>query len=462
MMNTRKEKDTMGEMDVPMDKYWGAQTQRSYQNFEIGDIRMPKEIVRQLALIKKAAAFANCDLKVLSEEKKRLIAAVCDEIVAGLLDDHFPLVVWQTGSGTQTNMNVNEVIANRAELLRGGVLDGDTLLSPNDDVNKSQSTNDVFPSAMRMAAASCLLDCTLPALESLQRTLQQKSFAFHNVIKIGRTHTQDATPLRLGDEFSGYAGQVEYGIKALRNTLPHLMELPIGGTAVGTGLNTPEGYDRLCVEYIARFSGKPFTPARNKFEAMSSHDAAVETSGALKQLAVSLMKIANDLRLSASGPRSGIGELKLPQNEPGSSIMPGKVNPTQCEAMTMVCAQVIGNDTAIAVAGMQGHWQLNVFMPVIAYNLLQSARLLGDACASFERHCVSGIVPVEGRIRNNLDSSLMLVTALNPHIGYHRAAEIAQYAYARDLSLKEAALQLGYLTEEQFDAWVCPEKMVGR
>lgn len=461
-MKTRTESDSIGTVEVPSEKYWGAQTQRSLQNFQIGDVRMPMAVIRQLAVIKKAAACANCEAGVLSDEKRDLIVRVCDEILTGSLDSHFPLVVWQTGSGTQTNMNVNEVIANRAESIRGGIPGMDRLLSPNDDVNKSQSTNDVFPSAMRMAAAACLIDHTLPALESLQQVLQSKADSFHDVIKIGRTHTQDATPLRLGDEFSGYAAQVACGIRALRNTLPHLMELPIGGTAVGTGLNTPEGYDRQCVEFINRFTGKKFTLAFNKFEAMSSHDAVVETSGALKQLAVSLMKIANDLRLSASGPRCGIGELLLPQNEPGSSIMPGKVNPTQCEAMTMVCAQIIGNDATIAVAGMQGHWQLNVFMPVIAYNILQSAQLLGDVCGSFEKNCVAGIVPNEDKIRENLTSSLMLVTALSPHIGYHRSAEIARHAYDRNLSLKAAALELGYVSEAEFDSWVSPEKMIGR
>jgi len=460
-MKTRTEKDTMGTIEVPADKYWGAQTQRSYQNFKIGNMLMPKEIIHNLALIKKAAAYANADAGVLSETKKKLIADVCDEIISGSLDDQFPLVVWQTGSGTQTNMNVNEVIANRAESLRGGIPGEGRLLSPNDDVNRSQSTNDVFPSAMRMAVTSVLSECTLPALESLQKTLEEKAKGFRDIIIIGRTHTQDATPLRLGDEFAGYAAQLYFGIRALKNSLPHLMELPIGGTAVGTGLNTPVGYDRSCVDYLCGFTGKHYTLASNKFEAMSSHDALVETSGAMRQLAVSLMKIANDIRLSASGPRCGIGELRLPQNEPGSSIMPGKVNPTQCEALTMVCAQVMGNDAAVAVAGMQGHWQLNVFMPMIASNVLQSARLLGDACASFERHCVAGIAADNNMISQHLDASLMLVTALSPHIGYHRSAEIARCAYERNLSLREAALELGYLTDTEFDAWVRPEDMVG-
>lgn len=461
-MDYRIEKDSMGEIEVPVDRYWGAQTQRSFQNFKIGELRMPMEIIRNLALIKKAAAFANAETGGFPEEKKQLIAKVCDEIVEGKLDGHFPLVVWQTGSGTQTNMNVNEVVAHRAEEFRGKTLGTGTFLSPNDDVNKSQSTNDVFPSAMRMAAALALIDYCLPALESLQQAFEKKAHEFHNLIKIGRTHTQDATPLRLGDEFSGYAVQMAKGIRALKSTLPHLMELPIGGTAVGTGLNTPQGYDRCCVEHIAAFTGKPFTLAENKFEAMSSHDAVVETSGALRQIAVSLMKIANDIRMSASGPRCGIGEIRLPQNEPGSSIMPGKVNPTQCEAVTMVCAQIIGHDATIAVSGMQGHWQLNVFMPVIAYDILQSIRLLGDVCASFEKNCVRGIEADAKKIQENLTHSLMLVTALNPHIGYHHAAEIARYAYANSLSLKEAALKLNLLTEEEFNAWVRPENMLGR
>lgn len=461
-MQFRVEKDSMGEMQVPADRYWGAQTQRSCQHFNIGGMRMPIEIIRQLALVKKAAAMANAEAGVLTEEKRQAIVRVCDEIIAGELDDHFPLVVWQTGSGTQTNMNVNEVIANRAEALRGRAMGGERLLSPNDDVNKSQSTNDVFPSAMRMATATALLDHTIPALESLQHALESKAQAFHGIIKIGRTHTQDATPLRLGDEFSAYAAQLAFGIRALRNTLPHLMELPVGGTAVGSGLNTPPGYDLNCVAHIARLTGKAFTPASNKFEAMSSHDALVETSGAMKQLAVSLMKIANDIRLSASGPRCGIGELRLPQNEPGSSIMPGKVNPTQCEAVTMVCAQIMGCDTTVSVAGMQGHWQLNVFMPVIAYNLLMEARLLGDVSRSFEIHCVAGITADEQRIKANLDASLMLVTALSPHIGYHHAAEIARSAYEQGLSLEEAALRSGYVDKESYDAWVRPEKMIGR
>lgn len=461
-MKTRIEKDTMGEVAVPDDKYWGAQTQRSYQNFKIGDIRMPMEVIRNLAVIKKAAAYANARLGVLPEEKRDAIAQVCDEITAGRLDEQFPLVVWQTGSGTQTNMNVNEVIANRAEVLRGRTLGEGTFLSPNDDVNKSQSTNDVFPSAMRMAVAIHLSDQTIPALRSLQHSLEAKAESFRSIIKIGRTHMQDATPLRLGSEFSAYAAQVAYGTDALERSLPHLMELPIGGTAVGTGLNTPDAYDVCCVDYIRQFTGKDFRPAANKYEAMSSHDALVETSAAMKQLAVSLTKIANDIRLSASGPRCGIGEIVLPQNEPGSSIMPGKVNPTQCEALCMVCAQLMGCDATVSVSGMQGHWQLNVFMPVIAYNVLLEAQLLADACRSFEIHCVSGITANEQRIRENLDHSLMLVTALNPHIGYHHAAEIARYAYSHDLSLEDAALELGLVSKEDFEAWVKPENMIGR
>ena len=445
---------------MPQEKYWGAQTQRSYQNFKIGDIRMPVEVIHNIALVKKAAACANVELGVLPEEKKRLIVTVCDEIIAGKLDDQFPLVVWQTGSGTQTNMNVNEVVAHRAEELRSGSLCADTFIAPNDDVNRSQSTNDVFPTAMRMALATRLLDETIPALSQLRQRLEERAEAFRRIIKIGRTHMQDATPLRLGSEFAAYASQVGYGIRALENTLPHLMELPVGGTAVGSGLNTPAGYDRLCVRYICQFTQKPFVPAPDKYEAMSSHDALVEVSGALKQLAVSLMKISNDIRLSASGPRSGIGELNLPQNEPGSSIMPGKVNPTQCEALCMVCAQVIGHDAAVTVAGMQGHWQLNVFMPMIAYDLLTAARLLGDASLSFANHCVAGITANEERIRTHLEQSLMLVTALNPHIGYHHAAKIAQYAHAHGLSLKEAALATGLVSAQDFDAWVDPEKMV--
>lgn len=459
-MEYRIEKDSMGEIAVPHDKYWGAQTQRSFQNFEIGDIRMPLELIRTLALVKKAAAYANAELGVLPDEKKQLIAQVCDEIIDGKLDDQFPLVVWQTGSGTQTNMNLNEVIAHRAEEIKSGSLRADTFISPNDDVNKSQSTNDVFPTAMRMAVAIHLLDKTIPALSFLQQELEKKAAEFQDIIIIGRTHMQDATPLRLGSEFSAYSSQLAYGIRALKETLPHLMELPIGGTAVGSGLNTPSGYDKVCLGYIRQFTQKSFECAANKYEAMSSHDALVGTSGALKQLAVSLMKIANDIRLSASGPRSGIGEICLPQNEPGSSIMPGKVNPTQCEALCMVCAQLIGYDAAVSVAGMQGHWQLNVFMPVIAYDMLNAVRLLADASLSFARNCVSGITANKAKIETNLRQSLMLVTALNTHIGYHNAAKISQYAYQHDLSLKEAALALNLVSETDFDKWVDPEKMV--
>ena len=451
----------MGIVEVPQDKYWGAQTQRSFMNFKIGNILIPKEIIHMLAMVKKAAAHANCELNVLSEEKRTLIAQVCDEIIKGELEEHFPLVVWQTGSGTQTNMNVNEVIANRAEVIRGGSLDTPSrFISPNDDVNKSQSTNDVFPTAMRMATYILLIEETLPALEALEAAFTSKAVDFKNIVKIGRTHLMDATPLSPGSEFSAFAVQLHFGIQALQNTFFHLTQLPVGGTAVGTGLNTPKGYDSLCVDYINRFSGKTFMPAENKYEAMASHDAFVETSGALKQIVVSLTKIANDIRLLASGPRSGIGEINLPQNEPGSSIMPGKVNSTQCEAVTMVSAQIIGNDAAITVAGMQGHLQLNVFMPMIAYNIVTSARLLADVCQSFRKNCVEGITPNLTNIEKNLHNSLMLVTALNTHIGYYNAAKIAQHAYAQNITLEEAAVELNLLTKEQFQEWVKPEEMV--
>jgi fumarate hydratase class II len=451
----------MGAVNVPADVCWGAQTQRSIDNFKIGTILMPIEIVHSLALAKKAAAFANCELDVLSEEKRDLIAQVCDEIIEGKLDREFPLIVWQTGSGTQTNMNVNEVVANRAEVLRGGSLTAEKkFISPNDDVNKSQSTNDMFPTAMRIALYQKIVNQTIPALEMLRDGLQKKAESFHEIIKIGRTHLMDATPLRLGDEFSAFAAQLQFGITALKNTLPHLAQLPAGGTAVGTGLNTPKGYDKLAVEYINIFAGQTFFAAKNKFEAMASHDAFVETSGAMKQIAVSLTKIANDIRLLASGPRCGLGEINLPQNEPGSSIMPGKVNPTQCEALAMVCSQVVGNDTAIGFAAMQGHLQLNVFMPVIAYNSLQSASLLADSCLSFFENCVQGITANEHVIAKHLENSLMLVTALNPHIGYYNAAKIAQYAHSQNTTLKQAALELKLVSEEDFDMWVKAEKMV--
>ncbi len=461
-METRTEKDTMGPIEVPADKYWGAQTQRSKENFKIGGQLMPPEVIHAFAILKKAAALTNFELGILPKEKCDLISAVCDEITAGKLKDEFPLVVWQTGSGTQSNMNVNEVVANRAQVLSGGTLGEKTLIHPNDDVNKSQSSNDTFPTAMSIAAYRMVMEVTLPGVEILRKTLKAKAAEYDHIVKIGRTHLMDATPLTLGQEFSGYASQLEHGIKALQNTLPHLSELALGGTAVGTGINAPKGYAELVAAKIASLSGFPFTSAPNKFEALSAHDAMVETSGALKRLAVSLMKIANDIRLLGSGPRCGIGELNLPANEPGSSIMPGKVNPTQCEALTMVCAQVIGNDAAIAVGGMQGHFQLNVFKPVIIYNLLMSARLIGDACASFEEHCAVGIEPNLPFIKRNLENSLMLVTALNTHIGYENAAKIAKKAHQEGTTLREAALAQGLLTDEEFTLWVDPNKMIGR
>ncbi|NTW25273.1 MAG: class II fumarate hydratase [Lentimicrobium sp.] len=460
-MKTRIEHDTMGNVEVPADKYWGAQTQRSLQNFKIGDGTMPKEIIRAFAILKKAAAYTNRDLGVLTTEKAELIAKVCDEILDGKLDDQFPLVVWQTGSGTQSNMNVNEVISNRAHVLAGGVLgEGKSPVHPNDDVNKSQSSNDTFPTAMSIAAYKMVVDVTLPGAAKLQDTLAAKTEAFKNIVKIGRTHLMDATPLTLGQEFSGYVSQISHGMKALEHTLPHLAELALGGTAVGTGINTPKGYSELVARHIAELSGYPFVTAENKFESLAAHDAMVETSGALKTLAVSLMKIANDTRLLASGPRCGIGEIILPANEPGSSIMPGKVNPTQNEALSMVCAQVIGCDAAITVGAMQGHFQLNVFKPVIIFNLLMAARLLGDACVSFNDNCAIGIEANEPFIKRNLENSLMLVTALNTHIGYENAAKIAKKAHAEGTTLREAAVELGLLTSEQFDEWVVPSKMI--
>ena len=462
-MNFRIEKDTMGEVKVPSDKLWGAQTERSRNNFKIGEpASMPKEVIYGFAYLKKAAAYANCELGVLSQEKRDLIAKVCDEILEGKLDDQFPLVIWQTGSGTQSNMNVNEVIANRAQQLAGRKIgEGEKVLQPNDDVNKSQSSNDTFPTGMHIAAYKMVVEVTLPGLEKLRDTLQKKSEAFKGVVKIGRTHLMDATPLTLGQEFSGYVSQIEHGIKALKNTLAHLSELALGGTAVGTGINTPQGYDVLVAKYIAQFTGLPFVTAQNKFEALAAHDAMVESHGALKQIAVSLNKIANDIRLMASGPRSGIGEILIPANEPGSSIMPGKVNPTQCEAVTMVAAQVMGNDVAISVGATQGHYELNVFKPVICANFLQSARLIGDACVSFEEHCASGIEPNYTRIKELVNNSLMLVTALNTKIGYYKAAEIANTAHKNGTTLREEAIRLGYVTPEEFDAWVRPEDMVG-
>jgi fumarate hydratase class II len=460
-MKTRIEHDTMGNVEVPADKYWGAQTQRSLENFKIGDGTMPKEIIRAFAILKKAAAITNRDLGVLSADKADLIGKVCDEILTGKLDDQFPLVVWQTGSGTQSNMNLNEVISNRAHVLAGGVLgEGKSPVHPNDDVNKSQSSNDTFPTAMSIAAYKMVVDVTIPGVEKLRDTLAAKAEAFKNIVKIGRTHLMDATPLTLGQEFSGYVSQLDHGIRALRNTLPHLAELALGGTAVGTGINTPKGYSETVAKQIAELTGYPFVTAANKFESLAAHDAMVETSGALKTLAVSLMKIGNDTRLLASGPRCGIGEIHLPENEPGSSIMPGKVNPTQNEALTMVCAQVIGCDAAITIGGMQGHFQLNVFKPVIIYNLLMAARLLGDACVSFNDNCAIGIEANEPFIKRNLENSLMLVTALNTHIGYENAAKIAKKAHAEGSTLREAAIALGLLTSEQFDEWVVPSKMI--
>tara|TARA_A200000113_G_scaffold217777_1_gene224523 strand:+ start:3490 stop:4890 length:1401 start_codon:yes stop_codon:yes gene_type:complete len=463
IMNHRIEKDTLGEVKVPVDAYWGPQTERSRSNFKIGAVAsMPMEIIYGFAYLKKAAACTNCDAGVLEPTKRDLIAKVCDEILQGKLDEQFPLVIWQTGSGTQSNMNVNEVIANRAHVLEGNKLgEGNKTLAPNDDVNKSQSSNDTFPTGMHIAAYKKIVETTLPGLEKLKNALSEKSNTFQSVVKIGRTHLMDATPLTLGQEFSGYVSQLDHGIKALNNTLSHLSELALGGTAVGTGINTPEGYAEKVAAYIAEFTGLPFVTAENKFEALAAHDAIVETHGALKQIAVSLNKIANDIRLLASGPRSGIGEISLPANEPGSSIMPGKVNPTQCEAMTMVCAQVVGNDVAISVAGLQGHYELNVFKPVMAANILESAQLIGDACLSFTNHCVLGIEPNHQRIEELVNNSLMLVTALNTKIGYYKAAEIANKAHTEGSTLKEAALSLGYLTEVEFDQWVRPEDMTG-
>ncbi len=462
-MEFRIEKDTMGEVKVPADKYWGAQTERSRNNFKIGpEGSMPLEIIRGFAYLKKAAAYANCELGVLPESKRDLIAQVCDEILEGKHDDQFPLVIWQTGSGTQSNMNVNEVIANRAHELAGHRIgQGEKTLQPNDDVNKSQSSNDTFPTGMHIAVYKKVVETTLPGVRKLRDTLQAKSEEFMEVVKIGRTHLMDATPLTLGQEFSGYVSQLDHGMKALENTLEHLSELALGGTAVGTGLNTPVGYDILVARYISDFTGLPFKTAPNKFEALAAHDAIVETHGALKQLAVSLNKIANDIRMMASGPRSGIGEIIIPANEPGSSIMPGKVNPTQCEALTMVCAQVMGNDVAVSVGGTQGHYELNVFKPLMAANALQSAGLLGDACLSFDENCASGIEPNRETIEKLLNNSLMLVTALNTRIGYYKAAEIANAAHQNGTTLREEAVRLGYVTEQEYDAWVRPGDMVG-
>lgn len=462
MNAVRKEKDSMGYVDVPADKYWGAQTQRSSENFKIGGHLMPKEVVYAFAILKKAAAQANADLGVLPREKAELIGQVCDEITDGKLNDQFPLVVWQTGSGTQSNMNVNEVIANRGHILKGGALtDEKKYLHPNDDVNKSQSSNDTFPTAMHIAAYKILVEVTLPGLERLRATLQKKSEEFMDVVKIGRTHFMDATPLTLGQEISGYATQLKNGIELIKSSLPHLAQLALGGTAVGTGLNTPKGYDVLVAGKISEISGYPFVTAPNKFEALATHDAIVAAHGCLKSVAVSLMKIGNDIRMLASGPRCGIGEILIPENEPGSSIMPGKVNPTQSEALTMAMAQVCGNDVAINIGGMNGHFELNVFKPMIIFNFLMSARLIGDACVSFDEHCAIGIEPNYARIAYNLNNSLMLVTALNTKIGYDKAAEIAKKAHKEGITLKESAAILGYVTEEQFDEWVRPQDMIG-
>ena len=463
-MSFRAEKDTLGVVNVPKDKYWGAQTERSRNNFKIGNPgSMPIELIYGFAYLKKAAAYANAELGELEENKRDLIAQVCDEILEGMHDDQFPLVIWQTGSGTQSNMNVNEVIANRGHVLDGQLLgEGEKTLHPNDDVNKSQSSNDTFPTGMHIAAYKRIVENTLPALYQLKKTLSEKSEQFKDIIKIGRTHMMDATPLSLGQEFSGYVAQIEYGIKAIENSLPHLAELALGGTAVGTGINTPDGYAERVAAYIADFTGHPFVTAPNKFEALASHDAFVETHGALRQVAVSLHKIAHDIRVMSSGPRSGIGELSIPANEPGSSIMPGKVNPTQCEALTMVCAQVIGNDVSVAFGGTQGHFELNVFKPLMANNLLQSARLLADAVTSFDIHCAQGIEPNRNVIQKLVDNSLMLVTALNTKIGYYKAAEIAQKAHEENTTLRDAAIATGYISGEEFDQWVRPKDMIGR
>jgi fumarate hydratase class II len=462
-MSYRTESDTMGEVSVPADKYWGAQTQRSIQNFKIGKNKMPLEVIHAFAVLKKAAAAANNELGVLDKSKSELISKVADEIIEGKLDDQFPLVIWQTGSGTQSNMNVNEVIANRGHVITGGKLDDkEKILHPNDDVNKSQSSNDTFPTAMNIAAYKLISEHTLPAVERLTAVLEMKSNDFMNVIKIGRTHFMDATPLTLGQEFSGYVSQLRHGVRTVQNSLGHLSELALGGSAVGTGINVPDKYDTLVAEKISELTGYPFKTAGNKFEALAANDAIVETSGALKTLAVSLMKIANDIRILASGPRSGIGEILIPANEPGSSIMPGKVNPTQVEALTMVCAQVIGNDSAITIGGISGHFELNVFKPMMIHNLLNSAGLLGDACESFNINCVAGIEPDYEAINKNVENSLMLVTALNTHIGYDNAAKIAKKAHKENKTLRESAIELGLLTDKEFSEKVDPKKMVGK
>ena len=461
-MKFRKEKDSIGYVKVPADKYWGAQTQRSSENFKIGGQHMPIEIIRAFAILKKAAANTNAELGVLPKTKAKLIGKVCDEIMTGKLDDQFPLVVWQTGSGTQSNMNVNEVIANRGHVIKKGSLEDEKkALHPNDDVNKSQSSNDTFPTAMHIAAYTSLIENTLPGIQELRDTLNAKAKSFKNVVKIGRTHFMDATPLTVGQELSGYVSQLDHGMAAIKYSLKHLSELALGGTAVGTGLNTPKGYDKLVAKHIAGLTGHPFVTAKNKFEALAAHDAIVEAHGALKTVAVSLMKIGNDIRMLASGPRCGIGELSIPANEPGSSIMPGKVNPTQAEALTMAMAQVMGNDVAINFGGATGHFELNVFKPMMIFNFLMSARLIGDACRSFNVNCAVGLEANHERIKMHLDNSLMLVTALNTHIGYDKAATIAKKAHKEGTTLKAAAVALGYLTENQFDKWVRPEKMIG-
>ena len=462
-MKYRIEKDTIGEVKVPNNAYWGAQTERSRLNFKIGkESSMPIEIIYGYAYLKKAAAYTNYDLGVLDIKKRDLISSVCDEILSGKLNDHFPLVIWQTGSGTQTNMNVNEVISNRSHEILGNKLGvGEKVLLPNDDVNKSQSSNDTFPTAMHIAAYKKIVEITIPGIKKLKKSLNLKSDEFKDVVKIGRTHLMDATPLTLGQEFSGYVSQLDYGLKSLINSLDHLKEIALGGTAVGTGINTPKGYSEIVAKYISKFTNLPFITAKNKFESIAAHDAIVETHATLKQLAVSINKIANDIRMMSSGPRSGIGELSIPSNEPGSSIMPGKVNPTQCEAITMVCAQVIGNDVTTSISGMQGQYELNVFKPVMAYNIIESAQLLGDSCLSFSLNCVNGIKANKKRINSLVNNSLMLVTALNTKIGYYKSAEIANKAHNEGITLKEAAIKLKYLTEKQFDQWVKPNEMTG-
>lgn len=461
MAKTRKEKDSIGTIEVPADKYWAAQTQRSIENFKIGGQQMPTEVIKAFAILKAAAATTNAELGVLPKNKAKLIEKVCQEILDGKLDDQFPLVVWQTGSGTQSNMNVNEVVANRGHVVKGGKLtDDEKFLHPNDDVNKSQSSNDTFPTAMHIAAYKVIVECTIPGMETLRDTLKAKSKKYMKVVKIGRTHFMDATPLTLGQELSAYVSQLDHGIAAIKNTLKHLSELALGGTAVGTGLNAPKGYDKLVAKHISKLTGLPFITGKNKFEGLAAHDAIVESHGALKTAAVSLMKIGNDIRMLASGPRCGIGEIIIPANEPGSSIMPGKVNPTQSEALTMAMAQVVGNDVAINIGGMTGHFQLNVFKPMMIFNFLMSARLIGDACMSFNDNCAVGIEPNQQRITENLNNSLMLVTALNTKIGYDKASEIAKKAYKEGTTLKAAALKLKYVTDKEFDAWVRPEDMI--